>query len=155
MAVQLPATTFKLTTTEIRMFLRDQPRYNILLDDIEFQEEDINLAMKLTLAKYNAMLPQTNVPSPDQLNEYILLMGVCSILLRSEGVRQLRNQLVTQDGNIAMAGIDEKQAIYAEWAERFNLEFTKMAQDVKMQNNMEGCYGSFGSGYRYIGRWTN
>jgi hypothetical protein len=137
------------------MFLRDQPRYNILLEDVEFSEDDINLAVKLTLAKYNAMLPQTTVVSPGYLNEYLLLMGVCSILMRSEGVRQVRNQLVTQDGNIAMAGLDEKQAIYAEWAERFNLEFTKMAQDIKMQNNMEECYGSFGSGYRYIGRWTN
>jgi hypothetical protein len=155
MPVQLPANAFRITNSEIRMFLRDQPQYNILLDTIEFTDDDINLATKLTLAKYNAMLPQTTVPTAALLNEYILLMGVCAILLRSEGIRQLRNQLVTQDGNIAMAGIDEKQALYAEWAERFNLEFTKMAQDIKMQNNMESCYGGFGSGYRYIGRWTN
>lgn len=155
MPVQLPDNKFFLTNEAIRMFMRDQPHYNILLDDVEFKDDEINLAMRLALSKYNALLPVSTLATPQYMNEYVLLCGVCAILMRSEGLRQLRNQLITQDGNISMSGLDEKQNLYAEWAERFNTEFTDMAQKIKMQENMESMYAGFGSGYRYIGRWTN
>jgi hypothetical protein len=155
MPVTLPKTEFPLKVEEIRMFLRDQPNYNILLEDIEFKDEDIQLAMRLTVARYNALTPQTSLTSPAQLNEWILLCGVCCILFRSEGARQLRNQLVTQDGNIAPVGLDEKEDLYLKWSTHFCNEFDEKAQKIKIQDNMESCYGGFGSGYRYIGRWTN
>lgn len=137
------------------MFLRDQPHYNILLEDIEFKNEDIQLAMRLTVARYNSLTPQTNVVGPEYLNEWILLCGVCCILFRSEGARQMRNQMITQDGNIAPVGLDEKQDLYLNWSNQFCTEFDEKAQRIKIQDNMESCYGGFGSGYRYIGRWTN
>lgn len=155
MPVTLPQTTTPLKIEEIRMFLRDQPQYNVLLEDIEFSDDDIRLAMRLTLARYNALTPQTSISSPLQINEWLLLAGVCCILFRSEGARQLRNQLVTQDGNVAPVGLDEKQELYVAWADRFCAEFDDKAQKIKIQLNMESCYGGFRSGYSYIGRWTN
>lgn len=155
MPVTLPKAEFPLKVEEIRMFLRDQPHYNILLEDIEFKNEDIQLAMRLTVARYNALTPQTSVVGPEYLNEWVLLCGVCCILFRSEGARQLRNQMITQDGNIAPVGIDEKQDLYLAWSNQFCAEFDEKAQKIKIQDNMESCYGGFGSGYRYIGRWTN
>lgn len=161
MPVQLTKDAFKLTTEEIRMFLRDQPEYNILLDDVEFADSDIALAMKLTVSKWNAIPPISNATSPDQLNEFILLFGVCGFLMKSEGLRQLRNQMQTQDGNIAPVGIDEKEALYMKWARHFQDEFFAYAKQFKIQQNMEsildsgcGARNGFGSGYRYIGRWT-
>ena len=64
MPAQLQKNEFKLTVDEIRMFLRDQPEWNILTDDIEFSDKDIQLAMKLTVAKWNAIPPVTNVSRP-------------------------------------------------------------------------------------------
>ena len=55
MPVQLDANALPLNVDEIRMFLRDQPDYNILLDDIEFSDKDIQLAMRLTVSKFNAI----------------------------------------------------------------------------------------------------
>ena len=156
MPVVITSASFKLTTDEIRMFLRDQPDYNILLDDVEFEEKDINLAMKLTVAKWNALTPVTNFTSPDQLNEYVLLIGVCGFLLKSEGLRQLRNAMRARDGNIDQVNMDEKEALYLKWATHFQREFKEVAKNIKIQNNMEslldGCSG-FGSGYRYVGRY--
>lgn len=140
------------------MFLRDQPEYNILLDDIEFEDADIALAMKLSVSKWNAITPVTNLTSPDQLNEYILLCGCCGFLLKSEGLRQVRNQMQTQDGNISPVGLDEKEAIYMRWAKHFQEEFKMMAQRLKIQENMEALLDTssnwLGSGYRYIGRYN-
>jgi len=161
MPVQLTKDAFPLDVEEIRMFLRDQPDYNILMDDIEFENTDIERAMRLTVAKWNATTPITNLTSPAQLNEYVLLCGVCCILLRSEGLRQVRNQFVTQDGNISQVGLDEKEALYLKWAMYFCEEFERLAKEMKIQQNMESllddrCGGEsgFGSGYRWIGRYT-
>lgn len=161
MTVQLPANTFRLTTSEIRMFMRDQPQYNSLLDDIEFSDEDIALAMKLTVAKWNVFPPVSTVTGPEFLNEWILLCGVCSILLRSEGLRQKRNQLRTQDGNIAPIGLDDKEELYFRWAMMFNQEFEMHTKLFKLEQNMEsilsygpGAQNGLSSGYRYIGKYT-
>lgn len=156
MSVELPDNALPLTTEDIRMFLRDTPEHNpLLLDGVEFSDPDIQRAIKLTVAKWNAMTPQSSdPPNGETLNEYVLLMGTCSILLRSEGVRQLRNQLMTQDANISPVGLDEKEALYSRWSDRLQAEFDTLARQIKIQNNMESCYGGFSSGYRYIGRYT-
>lgn len=157
MSVQLPAAASPLTTGDIRLFMRDQPEYNILLDDIEFEDSDILRAMRLTVAKWNAITPMTNLTSWEQLNEWILLCGVCCILLKSEGLRQKRNQLTVQDGNIAPVGLDEKEALYLKWSLIFCGEFEHLAKAAKIQQNMESILGPescLRSGYYYIGRWT-
>lgn len=155
MPVLIPTNKFPLTVEDIRMFLRDLPSKNpLLLGELEFEDADLNRAMQFTLDKYNAMTPQTSVPACSYINRWVLMVGTCSILLRSEGLRQLRNQLITQDGNIAPVGLDEKQALYLQWADNLQAEFDGLARQIKTQNNMEACYDGLSSGYRYIGRWT-
>jgi hypothetical protein len=164
MPVQLPANEFRITSEEIRMFMRDQPDYNILLDDIEFSDGDITRAMRLTVAKWNALPPITSLPDASLLNEWILLCGVCCILLKSEGLRQMRNQLQTQDGNIAPVGLDEKESLYLKWSMVFCDEFERLARQAKIQQNLEsiltagpggaGTGNCLRSGYYYIGRWS-
>jgi len=152
MTVTLKKNESPLTTEDIRWFLRDTPEHNILLpDDVEFSDEDIRRAIRFAVSKYNAMTPQTAY-GPESIHEYILLCGVCAILLRSEGVRQNRNEMRSQDGNIANVNLDEKQAQYAQWADLMQREFDHHARQVKTQNNMESCYSSFSSGYRFLSR---
>ncbi len=168
MSVTLPGTAAPLTTEDIRMFLRDTPDYNPLLDDVEFSDPDIVRGIRFAVAKYNAIAPGSRIVAGN-MNEWLLLCGVCCVLFRSEGARQLRNQVLAQDGNIAPVGIDEKQALYAAWADRMCAEFDQLAAKLKQQANMEGnlngpmgaggsldsgAYGGVSSGYRYIGRWS-
>jgi len=155
MPTQVPTNALPLTTKDIRAFLRDQPKYNILIDGVEFSNEDITRAIRFTVNKWNAITPQSNDPiTGETLNEYVLLFGVCAILLRSEGARQVRNQVAYQDGNMPQVSMDEKQDIYRVWANDMQKEFDFHARQIKTQNNMESCYGGLPSGYRYIGRWT-
>lgn len=155
MPVLIPTNKKPLTVEDIRMFLRDLPAKNpLLLEQLEFEDKDLERAMQFALDKYNAMTPQTSVPDPSYLNRWVLMTGTCSILLRSEGLRQLRNQLITQDGNIAPVGLDEKQALYLQWADNLQAEFDGLSRQIKTQNNMEACYDGLSSGYRYVGRWT-
>jgi hypothetical protein len=155
MPVVIPTNKTPLTVEDIRMFLRDLPSKNpLLLGELEFSDADLTRAMSFAVDKYNAMTPQTNLTDPSYVNRWVLMVCTCSILLRSEGLRQLRNQLITQDGNIAPVGLDEKQALYLQWADNLQAEFDGLVRQIKTQNNMEACYGGLSSGYRYIGRWT-
>jgi len=154
MTVTLQQNQLPLTTEDIRWFLRDTPEHNIILPGgIEFTDTDIQRAIRFATSKYNAMTPISWEPET-ALNEYMLLCGVCAILLRSEGIRQNRNELRAQDGNIAPVNLDEKQAQYAAWADRLQQEFEIHARNIKTQLNMESVYGRVSSGYRYIGRYT-
>ncbi len=157
MSVTLPKTSEPLTVDIIRMFLRDTVDKNTLTDDIEFTKKEIDNAMFLAVAKWNAIPPMSNVTDPAQLNAYVLLCGVCGLLLKSEGLRQNRNQLTVQDGNITPVGIDDKQDQYYKWALHFQEEFTKFAQQMKIQMNMESILNTSSglpSGYACIGRYT-
>jgi hypothetical protein len=154
MPVVLPAVGDPLTSDDVRWFLRDKPEHNIILpDNVEFSTEDINRAIRFTVAKYNVLPPQTTY-TYENINEYVLMCGVCAILLRSEGIRQNRNEVRAQDGNIAPVNLDEKQAQYAAWADRLQQEFDMHCRLSKTEANMESCYDSQSSGYRYLGRWT-
>lgn len=157
MSVGLRKTSEPLTTDIIRMFLRDTVEHNSLTDDIEFSKEDIDGAIFLAVAKWNAIPPISNVTDPAQLNAYVLLCGVCGLLLKSEGLRQNRNQLTVQDGNIAPIGMDDKEDQYYKWARHFQDEFNIFASRIKIQENMESimdaCSG-LSSGYSWLGRYT-
>ena len=63
-------------------------------------------------------------------------MGVCSYLLKSEGIRQLRNEAMYQDGNIQPVGLDNKQQAYTALASQYLQEFTQMLTAIKIQENM-------------------
>lgn len=163
MSTSLNPNASPLTMDVIRMFLRDQPEKNPLLEDVEWEPEEINNAIDLAVSKYNAMTPITRT-YPEQMNAWLLLSGVCCILFRSEGARQLRNQVQAQDGGIAPVGLDEKESLYMRWADWFCQEFERLARGIKTQANMEGgwggltsggggAYGNVSSGYYWTGRW--
>lgn len=145
-----------LTVEMVRLFLRDRPEYNILLDDVEFKTADIENAAKLTVFKWNSYVPVSNYTSIADINPYLALLSICSILLRSEGLRQLRNQVNAQDGGISPVGLDEKETLYMRWSESLGAEFDALARQIKIQQNLEALFDNPAftrSGYAYLNRW--
>ena len=149
MSVTLPSNTSPLTLDDIRMFLRDAPNYNILLEDVEFSNDDITRAMNFAVDRYNSFAPVTTNASMTTINRWLLLAGTVCILLRSEAARQLRTQVTAQDGNISPVGIDEKQALYTNMAEWYCTEFERLGTQAKVQSNLNAAWGGLGSEYRY------
>ncbi len=157
--VGTPITTPLLTLDEIREFLRDVAGQikntgviNILLDGPEFSDDNIESSIKFTTARYNAITPISRV-HPTSLNVWLLLVGCCAHLMKSEAFRQLRNQVTVQDGDVAPIGVDDKVALYNQMAALCDDEFKSLARGIKTQLNMESCYGSLGSGYRSVSRF--
>ena len=121
---------------QVRDFMRDFPDKNILVDGVEFEDPEVEKAIRFTISMANAVARPTNYSVTSFPNDYVLLMGVCSYLLKSEGIRQLRNEAMYQDGNIQPVGLDNKQQAYTALAAQYLQEFTQMLTAIKIQENM-------------------
>ena len=154
--VGTPTTPNVVSKDQIRMFLRDRADKNILLDDVQFTDEELNLATEMAVSAYNAVTPQTMLTPatfPTHLR-YLLLIGTARFLLMSESFLQARNQATVQDGDISPIGIDDKAALYSQMAQQLKGEWDELVRGVKTQNNMESAYGTLGSGYRNVTRFN-
>ena len=139
------------------MFMRDRADKNILLDTVQFTDDELNLAMDMAVSGFNAVTPQTNFTPqtfPPHL-KYLLLIGTTRFLLMSESFLQARNQATVQDGDIAPIGIDDKAQLYAQLSASLKAEWDELTRGVKTQNNMESAYNTLGSGYRNTSRFNH
>lgn len=154
-----PTTPFVITADKVRMFLRDYAlgslpggQGNILLDDVQFTAQELTNAIEMATSAFNAITPVSSYIPGNFPNEYLLLIGTVRFLLMSESLHQLRNQAQVQDGDIAPSGIYEKSAAYVGLAQQLHAEWQELSRGMKTQFNIEGAYGTYGSGYRYVGR---
>lgn len=139
-----------ITPGHVSRYLRDFSDNNILLDEVQFTEEDITDAMKFATDEFNVMGPASAFTPDTFPNDWLLLMGTTAHLMRSEAFLQLRNQSTYQDGDIQNIGVDDKFSFYTQLADNLKNEWKTAAQKYKQQMNMEDGYGSLSSGYRYI-----
>ena len=147
--VATPVTPTVLRVDEVRRFMRDYPNNNILLDDVEFSQADVDQGFEMVVGQFNVLPPQTSftVENFPANYKYLMLIGVTSYLMRSCAFLQLRNQATIQDGDVAPIGIDDKFPLYMQYAQTLSAEFNQLAQQVKIQNNIENAYGCVSSGY--------
>jgi len=138
-----------VTDGQVRRFLRDFAGNNVLLDEVEFEDEDVRDATFFAISEFNAITPVTSFTEDNFPNDWVLLMGICAHLFRSESFLQLRNQATYQDGDIQV-GIDDKFALYDQLADKLTSVWKQTAADINKQLNMEAAYGSLSSGYRYV-----
>lgn len=150
-----PSTPVILTVDQVRRFMRDRPDYNILLDKVDYAQDEVNQGIEMVTSRYNAFTPQsTLIPQswPSHL-QYVLLLGVSAYLIKSGAFLQLRNQATYQDGDIAPIGIDDKYPLYLQFAQLLDAEWSQLVQQIKIQNNLESVYGSVSSGYTNVSRY--
>jgi len=152
-------TPARLSVEDIRWFLRDFAGQvpgtgvtNILLDGVEFSDDDLRRAKRFTVSRWNAMVPQTT-DNENSIPEWLLMVGTCELLMQSEAFRQNRNALTYSDGNIAPVGLDDKMQQYMALSQALRAEFEEKAKMVKVSNNLESAYSSLGSGYRISTRY--
>lgn len=155
--VATPTTPTIISRDQVRMFLRDRADNNILLDAVQFTDNELDLAMEMAVSGFNAVTPQTNLTpqSFPQHLQWVLLIGTTRFLLMSESFLQVRNQATVQDGDIAPIGIDDKAALYSQLAQNLKTEWDELVRGIKTQNNMESAYTTLGSGYRNTSRFNH
>lgn len=154
--VATPASPIILTVDAVRVFTRDMPNKNPLLEDIQFTQSEINQGVKMVTSAYNVTTPLTAIPIQGWPvgQEYLLLLGVAWYLALSEAQRQLRNQLTYQDGDIAPVGLDDKYSLYMNLYSTLKSDWDQLTKNAKIQRNLEGAYGNLASGYLNVGRYN-
>ena len=157
--IATPTTARIVTRDEIRRWLRDFPSglvpktgvMNVLLEGVEFSDEDVDAGLQGAVDRYNAMTPITSV-SLDAIPRMLLFYGTVAHLLVSESFRQLRNQSTVQDGDVQPIGIDDKAQLYAQSSKFLWDKYDEIARGVKTQRNMEAVYSHLSSGYMNVSR---
>jgi hypothetical protein len=153
--VAIPATPIIVTRDEVRRFMRDYPDKNILLDDVEFSQQDVDQAADFIVSAYNVTTPLSSITLEGWPagHKYLLLLGIAWYLVKSGTFLQKRNQLTYQDGDIAPIGIDDKFSLYMSLWQTLKQEWDMMVKESKIQMNLERCYGYVSSGYRTVARY--
>lgn len=157
--IATPTTARIVTRDEIRRWLRDFPPglvpktgvMNVLLEGVEFSDEDVDAGLQGAVDRYNVMTPMTNLQL-DGIPRMLLFYGAVAHLLASESFRQLRNQATVQDGDVQPIGIDDKTGPYTQASKLLWDKYDELARGVKTQRNMEAMYGSLSSGYTNVAR---
>lgn len=113
-----------ISDIDVRVFLRDKdPDANLLLDDYEFNPEELTSAMNLTVDKWNETSPELGNYTVDSFPwRYHMLIGTCANLLRMAGYRYQRNDLQYQIGGGAVMDQAKAQSYHAT-ADRLASEF--------------------------------
>lgn len=153
--VLTPASPIIVTLDEVRRFMRDFPDKNILLEDVEFSQEDINQAAKFIVSAYNVTTPLTQFTLEGWPvgHEFLLLLGIAWYLMKSAAFLQVRNQATYQDGDVAPIGIDDKYQLYMNMAQVLKQDWDLKVKESKIQMNLEAGYGYVSSGYRLVSRY--
>ena len=139
---------------DIRIFLRDRPEYNRLLDKEEFTQEQIDQAMKLTVMLVNEIPPLTQYNVKDFPWQYLLFIGTIWHLLFGGGLGRLRNRLSYQTDGVA---IDDEAygEVELQIGAQMKQEFMAVAKEKKIEQNAKAGWSHVSSEYMGPGYYKN
>ena len=136
----------------IRMVFRDYALNNILLDEVQFDDDEVRRAITLATSRFNSTPVLTNFDWR-QIPEDILFHGVAYWLMLSESFLQIRNQVSVPADDLGVIGIDDKFQFYNQQAQQMKATFEQHTRDWKDAYNINRGYGSFHSGYSNVSRF--
>lgn len=138
---------------EVRMAMRDYcPEYNTLLDDLEFSDSEIALAITRVVDEWNDTAPTleqyTYTAATFPWRSPWLAM-TCAILLRNAAHRYARNQLPYSAGGVNVDDMNKAPA-YIQLSKDLEQKWNDWMMRTKKELNIGLCYGavksiSFGS----------
>ncbi len=135
-----------ISSEDIRLWLRDHPEKNVLLDDVEFDTPEIEAAIKFTVADFNETPPFTAYAAETFPFVAMLANGVAWWLYRGESVRQTRNHLPYNTGGVQVDD-QNKGPEYAQLASLFQDKYETAKRQIKNHINLEQGWGNVLSEY--------
>lgn len=141
-----------LSLVELRLYLRDtSPEENLLIDGLNFTDEEILLATKLTIQKFNDIPPRENFPVFNSTNfpfKSILMDGVLGQLFFMAAEYHRKNNLQYSAGGVSLND-KNKEPNYLQAANMHWQEFLQNAKAEKVKLNMDLNWGTISSPYAY------
>lgn len=141
-----------LTIQELRGFLMDSaPAENLLLDDVEFGDEQILEALVKPIRYWNETPPPIETFNTRTFPyRHHWELGASSILYRIAAAHYRRNKQMMQAGGMAVDDLNREPQYLAE-AQRLWKEYADWVLTEKIACNVRKVTGSVGSPYRGAG----
>ena len=139
--------------SEVRMYLRDFPELNRLIDGEETSDRMIAWAVIDTLDDINNTPPFIgNYTCSNFPYRSLLLRGTVVAILESVGLLQTRNQLNYSDGGIQV-GVSDKAPMLMQWINMLKSSYEQKLQRWKISTNITQAFGgdSVMSDYYFLG----
>lgn len=139
--------------SQVRMYLRDYPELNRLIDGEETSDRMIAWAVIDTLDDINNTPPFLGAYNVENFPyRHLLMRGTVISILESVGMLQTRNQLNYSDGGISVQASD-KAPMIMQWIGMFRSTYEQKKKDYKISMNLAmGFDGqSIQSDYYFIG----
>lgn len=130
----------------LRTFLGDTPEKNRLIPDVELTDDELRLALELTLDEYNNSPPFENRTYENLPSLVLIIHGGAIQALIMAGIVQNRNYLNFSDGGIQEVISDKGQA-YQGWIQMLVAKYREETISLKTSLNMERGFGIIGSPY--------
>lgn len=136
---------------EIRLHLRDSsPAESFLLDNLMFDDAEIALAISRPVQYWNEVPPPLNQTYTTQNFpfRYHWLEGICANLFFMVAEQFRRNQLPYTAGGVSVDD-QNKEANYERAGQMRWQAYKEWVRATKAAINLEGCWGSVTSNYKY------
>jgi len=146
--------TGPITIPEVRLILRDScPEQNFLLDDFEFNDSQIVACMRLPIDEFNEKYQPKTTYSPRTFPwRFHWLRATAGYLMEIAARGYARDHLNYVAGGVTVSDRD-KAKIYVELANQLLADWRQFVKERKIEMNIEGGFGTMGSGYTYSTRW--
>lgn len=136
---------------EIRLHLRDSsPAESFLLDNLMFDDAEIALAIARPIQYWNEVPPPLSPVYTTQSFpfRYHWLEGICANLFFMVAEQYRRNQLPYSAGGVSVDD-QNKEASYERAGQARWQAYREWVRATKAAINLEGCWGSVTSNYKY------
>jgi len=137
-----------LSVVEIRMALRDvDPEANFLLDEQDFSDQEIALAIRRCVDYWNETPPPVSVYKATTFPwRYHLSLGAAAVLHQMVANHKMRNDLPYAAGGLTVHDTSEYKA-YLEFHAKYWKEWADWVKTKKYQLNIDGAFAVLQSGY--------
>lgn len=137
------------TIAEVRLFLRDTPADNTMLDDVEFSSTEVVAALRRPIDIWNETPPDVirYTAATFPWREH-WMRGAIGYLMQTASYHYFRNELTYNSGGLSAADKD-KGDVYMKLASMQLDEFRSWMMRKKVEINMNMGYGTLGSPYGY------
>lgn len=150
----LPAILQKsiVTPMDIRSFLADTIGNNHLLDDVEFDDARIWLAIRMAISEYNELPPVSRVTAEIFPGLSTLIYGTCYHLFSGQSALAARNQMSYSDGGLNVP-IEERYGMYQQLSQYYGSLWSQAAKLTKAHRNIESGWEFVFSDYSTFPNW--
>jgi len=138
---------------QVRAYMKDFPEYNRLLAREESTEEQIRLALDLTVNDFQNSPPVVGTFAIETFPSMeLLIMGSIVHLLQMEGLLQSRNRSTYNVAGVTF-NVSDRTPEYQNWIANLKTMYEQKKTELKRFLNADDCYSGLPSEYGGLDLW--